>query len=115
MSCVSGGNVSEYWARAKNQKLRYTGPGSTASKVARLVRLSKSDTVHDRSVAAGNPNTPLEALQTLVYDDSADVRGWLLRNPEVPKDILVQLTYDSEPQIAFVAVFCLPSSKVVGE
>lgn len=58
-----------------------------------------SSDIEVRITAAGNPNTPAEALAELAKDSDCDVRYYVAGNPNTPVDVLVELAKDSDRDV----------------
>lgn len=55
--------------------------------------------VHENYLKAGNPETPVETLRSLILDADASVRRRLAENPRTPEDLLMQLSRDENPDV----------------
>ena len=56
-------------------------------------------TVHDNYLKAGNPDTPIAELRSLLVDTDASVRRRLAENPRTPEDVLIKLASDSDADV----------------
>lgn len=55
--------------------------------------------VHENYIKAGNPETPVEVLRTLIEGADRQVRRRLAENPRTPEDLLQQLSNDEDPDV----------------
>lgn len=55
--------------------------------------------VHENYIKAGNPETPVEVLRTLINGADRTVRRRLAENPRTPEDLLHQLASDEDPDV----------------
>lgn len=53
----------------------------------------------DNYIRAGNPDTPVNELRSLLGDRSASVRRRLAENPRTPDDVLLKLAEDEDPEV----------------
>lgn len=87
MSCISSmGRIPEGYGLL--DKLPMTLPQQTRFKASRLEKMARSEDVHERCAAAGNPNTSRGLLWLLAMDEEVKVREWVARNPNCPAKIL---------------------------
>jgi hypothetical protein len=96
MSCIP--SITSYLTpaemrEAKRQKLRYTGPAFSASKLHRLRTLAESPNVKIREKAALDERLP-EDLQELLVKDVESVRICLARNKKISWAVLEKLSRD---------------------
>ena len=85
-------------------------PPVTASKIARLRVLARSESAKIRESVASNHHTPVDVFAALARDPDAGVRSCIARNEHVPVDVLRSLASDeSEVVRGFLAVnFVVP-------
>lgn len=55
--------------------------------------------MYDNYIKAGNPETPVDELRTLLDDKDAHVRRRLAENPRTPEDMLLKLVRDEDPEV----------------
>ena len=55
--------------------------------------------VHENYIKAGNPETPVEVLRTLIDGADRSVRRRLAENPRTPEDLLLKLSDDDDPDV----------------
>ncbi len=55
--------------------------------------------VYENYIRAGNPETPVDELRTLLKDGDSSVRRRLAENPRTPEDVLVELAQDENPDV----------------
>lgn len=113
MSCLNIGRVTDYClVVANSQKLKYSSPVPSASKIRRLRQMLSSDDPRKRAAAAGNPMLPDPQLWELGESDpSVLVRQWVTRNPKCGKDLLeFMANNDPDPTIRAHAGFRLEAA-----
>lgn len=103
MSCLRIGRIDDYCADiAKSQKLAFSMPLLTESRVNYAIRLANSDDPEKRAAAASKPWLPVGRMEALSKDESPLVRSWLTRNPQCPDDLLKRMA-ESDPDPAIRA------------
>ena len=75
--------------------VRSSAAGNPNTPADALIELSKDSHCDVRRNAAGNPNTPADTLIELSKDSDCDVRSSAAGNPNTPVDTLVELSKDS--------------------
>ena len=55
--------------------------------------------VHENYIKAGNPETPVDVLRSLIVGADAAVRRRLAENPKTPEDMLIELSKDSNTDV----------------
>lgn len=106
MSCVTGFGDGDHWKRAKSQRLRFSMPQVTDSKLARVRAMAESDDLQLRAVAAGHALATPGMLLSLAIDPEWFVRACVVKNPLVQSAVLEWIAnHDEEPTIRAAAKF----------
>ena len=86
-----------------NCYVRCSAAGNPNTPVDALTELAKDSDCYVLRSVAGNPNTPVDALTELAKDSDCDVRYSAAGNPNTPVDALTELAKDSDCDVRYSA------------
>lgn len=100
MSCITVIGRRRFWeGGCSEERLPFSSPPWTRSKMRRLVGYATSADPRERAVAAANPKTPYDLMRVLAGDPEVSVRRWVVKNPALPEGLVRYMAEDKDPGV----------------